>query len=117
MLALRWCSITNFRAPEHYKSGAQIGKALKGQAPRIVGEMVALAVLVLAALASLRHGDAAAAEGSGPKWHVVSVSSLLPSTACTAAKGSTYDALALFVRFTVEKFFYFTPLNWTRATV
>jgi len=103
VLALRWCSITNFRAPEHYKSGAQIGKA--GQAPRIVGEMVALAVLVLAALASLRHGDAAAAEGSGPKWHVGSVSSLLPSTACTAAKGSTYDALALFVRFTVEKFF------------
>ncbi|KAG2644166.1 hypothetical protein PVAP13_2KG410500 [Panicum virgatum] len=51
--------------------------------------MVALAVLVLAALASLRHGDAAAAEGSGPKWHVVSVSSPLPSTACTAAKATS----------------------------
>ncbi|XP_004959563.1 aspartyl protease family protein At5g10770 [Setaria italica] len=43
------------------------------------------ALLALAALASPgRLGAAAAAEGSGVKWHVVSVSSLLPSAACTA---------------------------------
>ncbi|RCV12179.1 hypothetical protein SETIT_2G249000v2 [Setaria italica] len=51
------------------------------------------AVLALAALASpCRHGAAAAAaaEGSEPKkWHVVSISSLLPSTACTAAKAAS----------------------------
>ncbi|PUZ71227.1 hypothetical protein GQ55_2G297700 [Panicum hallii var. hallii] len=46
------------------------------------------ALLALAALASPgRLGAAAAGEGgSGGKWHVVSVSSLLPSTVCTATE-------------------------------
>jgi hypothetical protein len=62
--------------------------------------------LALASLASPRRHVAAAAAavgGSGPKWHVVSVSSLLPSTVCTAAEGSTH--LALFVFHSLTNFF------------
>ncbi|KAL6654246.1 hypothetical protein ACP70R_007711 [Stipagrostis hirtigluma subsp. patula] len=45
---------------------------------------------VVAVLASW----ATAAESGGPKWHVVSVSSLLPSTVCTAAQGSPNSSAA-----------------------
>ncbi|KAL6658235.1 hypothetical protein ACP70R_003821 [Stipagrostis hirtigluma subsp. patula] len=49
-----------------------------------------LAVLLLAVAASLATphcSRAAAAESGAPKWHVVNVSTLLPSTVCTAAAG------------------------------
>ncbi|PAN13030.1 hypothetical protein PAHAL_2G308800 [Panicum hallii] len=55
------------------------------------GRRLAVVLALLASLASSRrHGASAAAEleGSGPKWHVVSARSLLPSTACTAAKAA-----------------------------
>ncbi|TVU09985.1 hypothetical protein EJB05_43486, partial [Eragrostis curvula] len=47
---------------------------------------------VLLALAALRSprviGASAAPESGGPRWHVVSISSLLPSTVCTAAEAA-----------------------------
>lgn len=50
----------------------------------------ALVLLVaLALIASPRRLGASAAETSDPNWHVVSVSSLLPSAVCTASKAAS----------------------------
>ncbi|XP_062194173.1 aspartyl protease family protein At5g10770-like [Phragmites australis] len=57
-------------------------------------------VLALAALASPRRlgaAAAAAAESSGPNWHVVSVSSLLPSAVCASGKATASNSSALSV--------------------
>ncbi|KAL5201281.1 hypothetical protein ABZP36_035635 [Zizania latifolia] len=52
------------------------------------GALVVLAVVALVS-APRRTGAAPAAETTGPHWHVVSVSSLLPTAACTASKASS----------------------------
>ncbi|KAL6844793.1 hypothetical protein ACP4OV_025452 [Aristida adscensionis] len=48
---------------------------------------------VLAAAAVASSSSPAAESGGGPSWHVVSVSALLPSTACTAAREASNSSV------------------------
>jgi hypothetical protein len=53
-------------------------------------------------LAPLLGASAAAAESGGPNWHVVSVSSLLPSLACTAAAEGMCKTPISYVKLTLD---------------
>jgi hypothetical protein len=66
--------------------------------------LTVVVILALAARSSPRRlgASAAAAESGGPNWHVVSVSSLLPSLACTAAAEGMCKTPISYVKLTLD---------------
>ncbi|GJM98463.1 hypothetical protein PR202_ga15478 [Eleusine coracana subsp. coracana] len=54
--------------------------------------LAVVAVLAVAAVASPPRSLGASAEMGGPNWHMVSISSLLPSSVCTPAKAASTNS-------------------------